>query len=286
MTRLVLCLFGLAALVAIGCDAPELPASATSAPATPPAAEPEPKPEMVAGLPGPPLPEDENPVTDVPRKFDAHDPVKGRRSRQAAQEGYSLGVATTAAAGFYTKHQSMIYAIDQANQLYWPQHDFSYPKTHQEFMKDVVALALNGIPLPELPEDEEYIYVPEQGELGMQIRLIPGSPRSKIPKSEPGKEHIFDPEILAAAGVDIPGPDGGGPNGEELSPDPRERAEQLRQRAGQDAAPAAEPAGEELSPNIRERAGQLNERANSRAEEHGVAPGGLAPVGGVGVDGF
>ena len=70
----------------------------------------------------------------------------------------------------------MLQSIDHANQLYWPQHDFSYPKSHDEFMKDVVALALNGIPLPEIPEDEEYIYVPEQPEVGLQIRLIPGSP--------------------------------------------------------------------------------------------------------------
>jgi hypothetical protein len=154
-------------------------------------------------------------------------------------------------------------------------------------MKVVVAGALAGEALPELEPDHEYIYVPEQGEVGLQIRLVPGSPDSKIPQAEPGKEHVFDPAILAEHGVVIPAPDAGGPNGEELSPDPRERAEQLRQRAAQNGAePAAEPASEELSPNIRERAGQLNERANSRAEEHGVAPGGLAPVGGLGVDGF
>jgi len=280
MTRFLLGSLGLAAMLAIGCEAPELPASATTAPATPPPAA-EPEPELVAGLPGPPMPEDEIPVTDVPRKFTKKDPLQGRRTTAQG------GVAANFGAALRAKHEGFILAIDQANQLYWPQNDFSYPKSHESFMKDVVALALNGESLPEIPEDEEYIYIPEQGEIGMQIRLIPGSARSKIPAAEPGKEHIFDPAILAAAGVEIPAPDTGGPNGEELSPDPRERAEQLRQRAAQDsAAPAAEPAGEELSPNIRERAGQLNERANSRAEEHGVAPGGLAPVGGLGVDGF
>jgi hypothetical protein len=270
-------------LASLGCEAPELPQAAKSAPVTPPAEEPKEEPVMVAGIPGPPMPEDENAVTDVPRKFTAHDPIQGRRSRQAAQEGYSLGIATTAAGGFYAKHQSMILAIDQANQLYWPQHDFSYPKTHEAFMKDVVALALNGIPLPKIPEDEEYIYVPEQAEVGLQIRLIPGSPRSKIPSAEPGKEHIFDPAVLAAAGVEIPTPDGAAPDGEYLSPDPREREEQLRQRAEQNAAapPAGPQAAEEPSPNIRTRAEQLGERANSRLEDHAVAPGGLAPINGL-----
>jgi hypothetical protein len=227
---------------------------------------------MVAGAPGEPLPELENPVTDIPRKFEAHDPVKGRRSRQAAQEGYSMGVATTAAASFFAKHQMMIQAIDHANQLYWPQNNFSYPKTHESFMKDVVALALNGVELPELEPDHEYIYVPEQAEVGLQIRLKPGSPKSKLPSPEPGKEHIYDPAALAAAGVQVPSLDGETPAQPPVANTP--------------PADATEPASEELSPNIRERAGQLNERANSRAEEHGVAPGGLAPVGGLGVDGF
>jgi hypothetical protein len=240
MTRLasISCVLGL--LVIAGCDAPDLPpvvASSTPAPA------PAPVQEDVAGLPGPPLPDDEIPVTDVPRKFDAKDPIKGRRTRA---EG---GVAGNFGAALWAKHQGMIQAIDHANQLYWPQNNFSYPKTHESFMKDVVALALNGEPLPEIPEDEEYIYVPEQGEVGLQIRLIPGSPRSKIPAAEPGKEHIFDPQILAAAGVPIPPPQDANtaPNGEELSPDPRVRAQ------------------------------QLGERGNERA----VAPGGLAPAGGL-----
>jgi hypothetical protein len=282
MTRLVLFAFGLAALAAIGCDAPELPASATTAttPATPPPAEPEP--ELVAGIPGPPLPEIETPVTDVPRKFTAKDPIKGRRTRAQG------GVAGNFGAAIWAKYEGFVMAIDHSNQLYWPQNNFSYPKSHDEFMKVVVTGALAGEALPELEADHEYIYVPEQGEVGLQIRLVPGSPDSKIPKAEPGKEHVFDPAVLAEHGVVIPAPDEGGLGGEELSPDPRERAEQLRQRAAQNAAPAQpDPqADQELSPNLRERAGQLNERANSRAEEHGVAPGGLAPVGGLGVDGF
>lgn len=165
---------------AVGCDAPALP----TGPAAPPAAStpaPEEKP-IVAGIPGEKLPENEIPVTDIPRKFDAKDPIKGRRTRQDAKEGANvMGISSAAAAGLYAKHQSMILAIDHANQLYNPQHDFSYPKTQEEFMRDVVALALNGVPLPEIPADQEYCYVPAQGEVGLQIRLVPGSPNSKVP---------------------------------------------------------------------------------------------------------
>lgn len=167
----------------MGCDVTELPEAPPAAPAPAVAAEPAAPP---AGKDvtesGDEVMANKVPVTDIPRKFDAHDPVQGRRSRQVAQEGANpLGLGTTAAAGFFAKFQSMILAIDQANQLYWPQHDFSYPKTQEIFMDEVVKLALNGIPLPELPADQEYCYVPSQGEIGLQIRLKPGSPRSQVP---------------------------------------------------------------------------------------------------------
>jgi len=165
---------------AVGCDAPALP----TGPAAPPAASApvvEEKP-LVAGIPGEKLPENEIPVTDIPRKFDSKDPIKGRRTRQDAKEGANvMGISSAAAAGLYAKHQMMIVSIDHANELYNPQHDFSYPKTQESFMKDVVALALNGVPLPEIPADQEYCYVPEQGQVGLQIRLVPGSPNSKVP---------------------------------------------------------------------------------------------------------
>ena len=51
------------------------------------------------------------------------------------------------------------------------------------------------------------------------------------------------------------------------------------------AAPAAEPAMDEPSPNIRERAGQIGGEANERTER-ALAPGGLAPAGGLGEGGL
>jgi hypothetical protein len=237
---------------AVGCDAPALPTAPKAASTTPVAAPPEEERPMVAGAPGEPLPEDEIPVTDIPRKFTANDPIQGRRSRRVREGTNPLGIGTTAAAGFYAKFQSMILAIDHANQLYWPQHNFEYPKTQEVFMKEVVEPALNGVPLPELPEDEEYCYVPSQAEVGLQIRLKPGSPRSKVPAGTMPEEAI---KMLA---------------GQE-------------QPAGEQAQ--GEPGETEPSPNIRERAEQIGEQSkeglSEEAQKRGVAPGGLVPVGGI-----
>jgi len=39
----------------------------------------------------------------------------------------------------------------------------SYPKTHEEFMEKIITA--NGIKLPELPEGQNYVFDPEQGQL-------------------------------------------------------------------------------------------------------------------------
>ena len=39
----------------------------------------------------------------------------------------------------------------------------SYPKTHEEFMEKIIKA--NGIALPTLPEGQEYVFDPEQGQL-------------------------------------------------------------------------------------------------------------------------
>jgi hypothetical protein len=291
LTSLAVC-FALISVVPLGCEAPELSDAAKSS-STPAAAAPDPTSVDVAGLPGEPLPEDPLPVTDVPRKLIAQDPVKGRRSRQAAAEGYSLGIATTAAAGLYAKHQMIYQSIDYANQLYNPQHDFNYPPTHEAFMKDVAALALNGVPLPELAAGREYIYVPEMGELGLMIRLTPGSPGSKLPKAEPGKEHIYDYNAVAAAGVNVPGLQADGTLDEiaamaaakAAAQDPSVQPEANiagpastpSQPAADIAAPVSQPAAEqpvveqpaaeEPVYSIRERAGLIGGQADQRTQE-------------------
>jgi hypothetical protein len=214
---------------AAGCEGPALP----TGPAAPPAAQAQAEPEkpMVAGVEGKELPETEVPVTDIPRKFLASDPIQGRRSRREAQEGTNvLGIGSTAAAGFYAKHQSIIQAIDYANELYNPQHDFSYPKTQESFMKDVVALALNGVPLPKLQEDHEYCYVPSQGKVGLQIRLVPGSPKSKVPAGTTPEQAI----TMLGGSLEAEEPEYVPPT-DQISPSPAAPAA---------AAPAEPPAGE------------------------------------------
>jgi hypothetical protein len=280
--------YALLVCVSIGCEAPELSDAAKSS-STAPSPAPDPTSVDVAGLPGEALPDDPLPVTDVPRKVIAQDPVKGRRSRQAAAEGYSLGVATTAAAGFYAKHKMIYDSITYANTLYNPQHDFKFPPSHEAFMRDVVALALNGVPIPELAAGREYIYVPEMGEIGLMIRLTPGSPGSKLPPAEPGKEHIYDYKAVAAAGVPVPGllADGtldevaamaaakaaaedpsvqpaanvAGPAGATA---PAQPTADIAAPTGQ---PAEQPAAEEPVYNIRERAGAIGGQADQRTQE-------------------
>lgn len=109
------------------------------------------------------LPEIETPVTNTPRPFNAHDPIKGRRSRRA---GGHLGAV--ASASFFAKHQLLIDHVKHINQLYRAATG-DYPKSHDEFMKEIIQA--NGLPLPELEPEHEYIYVPEQPEVGLQIRL-------------------------------------------------------------------------------------------------------------------
>lgn len=245
---------------ALGCDTPKLPTGPqTAAPPVEPQQE---EPPMVAGAPGKELPETEVPVTDIPRKFLASDPIQGRRSRREAREGTNvLGLGSTAAGAFYAKHQSMILAIDQANQIYWGRNNLEYAKTQEEFMREVVDLALNGQPLPELEEDHEYVYVPSQPERGLQIRLKPGSPKSKVP---PG---TTPEQAIAMLG------------GGEESQDPAAAAPPADQAAAADET--STPPEEELSPDIRTRAGQLGDQRNEEIKKHGLAPGGLAPVGGL-----
>lgn len=155
----------LALAAALGCgDAPALP----TGPAAPPAASapaPEEKP-IVAGIPGEKLPEIETPVTSTPRPFNSHDPIKGRRSRDAG--GY---LGAVAGSKFHAEYQMLINNTNHANQLFWAEHG-DWPKSNEEFMEKIIKF--NKLVLPELEPQHEYIYVPEQGEVGLQIRLKPG----------------------------------------------------------------------------------------------------------------
>ncbi|MDR2706360.1 MAG: hypothetical protein LBC02_11335, partial [Planctomycetaceae bacterium] len=53
--------------------------------------------------------------------------------------------------------------VPQALQLYKAMNDNKGPETHEAFMKDIIKA--NNIPLPELPEGQEYIYDPATEQL-------------------------------------------------------------------------------------------------------------------------
>jgi hypothetical protein len=248
----------------VGCEAPST-SNTPAASSTPTTAE-QPKEEkpMVAGAPGEPLPEDETPVTDIPRKFNSHDPIHGRRSRRAG------GLGTTMAALPYAQFQTMIYNIDEANALYNAEHG-DWPKSQEEFIKNIVEF--NKIKLPEIPDGEEYCYVPEQGEVGLQIRLKPGSPRSKVPAGTSPQE------AMRLLGVDINAVPAPPPRSKQWSSD----SSGAKQPAGQ--APATDQPADnsnEPSPDIRTRAEQLNGAQtggqtpglSEKAKDHAVAPAG------------
>jgi len=240
MTKINKLFFLAMPLFALGCGAPELPPAAQT-PA--PAVEAEPKEDviMVAGAPGEAVPEDENPVTDIPRKFNSHDPIKGRRSRRAG--GY---LGATAGAKFHAEFQMMILSIDHANQLYMAEKG-DFPATQEEFIKNIVEF--NKIKLPEIPEDEEYCYVPEQAEVGLQIRLKPGSPRSKVPAGTSPQE------AMKLLGVDI--------NAEPAAPP---RSQQWSSESNSDESSVQESADDEPTYDIRTRAAEIGKAGNDKIE--------------------
>ncbi len=165
MKKISICLptFGALVCLAVGCEEPQLPTS-KPAPAvveTPPAEEP----PMVAGAPGEPLPPIAIPVTSTPRPVDPDDPIKGRRSKRA---GGSLGA--TAHARFWAEHKIIYDQVKSNLMLYMSTTvKLDYPKTNEEFFKGVIEGY--QMQLPELEPHHEYVYVPEQPEVGCPHRL-------------------------------------------------------------------------------------------------------------------
>ena len=145
-----------------GCDVPQVPKSAASAPSAD--ASVAPAEDWKDAITKTPLPDpgDVAPVTDQPREFTAKDPVKGRRSRAAG--GY---LGAVGGARFWAEHQMIINNINHALQLFNAQEG-RFPKSHEEFMQRIIQA--NNIQLPELVEGDEYVYVPEEAEKGLQIR--------------------------------------------------------------------------------------------------------------------
>jgi len=82
----------------------------------------------------------------------------GRRGR-----GYGGGMVTEPIRQYFRAQQRIqLLLMEKAIRDYKTLHG-RMPKTHDEFMKEIIRA--NAIRLPELPDGEEYIYDPEQEEL-------------------------------------------------------------------------------------------------------------------------
>lgn len=78
-------------------------------------------------------------------------------------QGYGGGIITEPIrARFRIEDKLRFDQIQQAMSLYKATNE-RYPKTHAEFMKEIVQA--NNIPLPELPPGERYVYDPKTAEL-------------------------------------------------------------------------------------------------------------------------
>lgn len=175
-------------LVALGCEAPDLPAM----PAVTPVATEEPapaaaEPQMDVGVNGTVVPPMEKPVTKTPRKFVITDPIQGRRSRDAG--GYLGAVGN---ARFSAQFKIILTQIAESMAIYDANAGINggWPKSHEEFMNEIIRP--NGIQLPELDEPVEYIYVPEQHEKGLQIRLKPDFDGDVWPVGADPKDAVDD----------------------------------------------------------------------------------------------
>ncbi|MAT69490.1 MAG: hypothetical protein CMJ58_08185 [Planctomycetaceae bacterium] len=159
----------------LGCEVAELPdspgAGTTPAETDSPAAEdtgPERGAAAAATDEGEALPDpgDVEAVTDEGRAFTANDPVKGRRSRSAG--GY---LGAVAGARFWAEHQMILNNINYAVKLYQAEHG-EFPKSNEEFMARIIRA--NNIVLPQLPDDQEYYYDPDNPDVAtepLRVRL-------------------------------------------------------------------------------------------------------------------
>jgi len=147
-------MWSLAAATFVGCGGddgapgPAKPAQpAASAPAQPPAPPSPPEPPAaaapVAGAPAVPAPPDDRKAAVV---------GVGKRGR-----GYGAGVIATPIAAYFSTKERVAFDIQltSAMNLYQATNGH-FPKTHEEFMEEIVKK--NSIKLPELPAGERYVY--------------------------------------------------------------------------------------------------------------------------------
>jgi hypothetical protein len=79
----------------------------------------------------------------------------------AKGRGYGGGLVTEPIHQHFTVQQRLVFSVQipKALQLYKAEHNNQAPKTHADFIRDIIAA--NSIILPELPEGDRYVYDPK-----------------------------------------------------------------------------------------------------------------------------
>lgn len=145
--------------------APAAPAAAaqqstspgTAAPPPPPPPPPPPSVQASsAAASTAPAPPPAAPADDVVRQ-------KAEKGVGKKGRGYGGGIITTPIAAYFSAQERIRFGqVEHALNLYNAQNGH-YPKTHEDFMKDIVQF--NQIPLPELPQGHRYVYDPQSHQL-------------------------------------------------------------------------------------------------------------------------
>jgi hypothetical protein len=102
------------------------------------------------------------PVEPQIENVTAHSMKKGKK----LEGGGYLSAVT--GARFWAEHQLILDNILHAMQLYQAEHGF-YPKTQEQFMKEIIEPNEPATKLPELPEGWEYFYDPKDP---LQLKMI------------------------------------------------------------------------------------------------------------------
>jgi hypothetical protein len=102
-------------------------------------------------------------------------PVQEKASEDLTKKGIAAkdigkGVLATPTSTFLRIQDKAVFlSLESAMNLYKGEHG-ELPKTHDAFMRDIIQA--NNIKLPELPDDSQYIYMPDKGELMIERRTM------------------------------------------------------------------------------------------------------------------
>ena len=145
----------------------EQPGDATTEPAAGSAATPATVPEAAPGTAPRAVPPPAPPVAQAPNTVVRKAEVGvGRQGR-----GYGRGLVATPAAAYFAARGRITFDIQivKAMQLYQTNKGQA-PKTHEEFMEEIIKKGL--IRLPDLPAGERYVYHPDKVQLPKHTGLM------------------------------------------------------------------------------------------------------------------